>query len=120
MSTLEEIDKAIAAHESWKDKLRDAIASGESESTPDKVKKDDNCGFGKWLYHRIDPAVKSTAYYQRILGMHAEFHKAAGEILELALQGKKNEATQLMGLSSNFAKCSTSLTRLLLEWKQEL
>jgi len=109
---------AISAHESWKSKLRDAIATGQSESTPEKVSMDDNCSFGKWLHQRIDPDAKSSPYYQKILAMHAEFHKAAGHILALALKGQKSEAAQLMGISSEFTKCSTTLTRLLHEWQQ--
>jgi len=120
MSTADEIGMAITAHESWKSKLRDAIATGHSESTPEKVSLDDNCGFGKWLNHRVDPEVKSSAYYQKVLGLHAQFHKAAGHILGLALDGQKNEATQLMGISSDFTKCSSSLTRILQEWQQDL
>ncbi|MDQ7048575.1 MAG: CZB domain-containing protein [Enterobacterales bacterium] len=120
MSTFNEIGMAISAHESWKNKLRDAIATGRSESTPEKVSMDDNCSFGKWLHQRIDPEVKSSPFYQKVLGMHAQFHAAAGQILGLAIEGRKNEATQLMGISSDFTKCSTALTRMLKEWQQEI
>lgn len=50
MSVQEEISKAIAAHGQWKQKLRNAIETQECESTPSKVKMDNNCSFGKWLY----------------------------------------------------------------------
>jgi len=120
MNTADEIGKAINAHESWKHKLRDAIASGQSESTAEKVSMDDNCGFGKWLHQRVGPEVKSSTHYQKVLGMHAQFHKAAGKILALALKGQKNEATQLMGISSEFTKCSSSLIRMLDDWQQDL
>jgi len=120
MSTVDEINKAIAAHAAWRDKLNEAIASGKSESTPEKVRADNNCGFGKWLHEKIDPNLKSTAEYQKICKLHADFHLAAGDILDLALQGKKADATALMGLSSDFSKNSTALTRELKDWQRDL
>ena len=115
-----EIEKAIAAHGQWKQKLRNAIDTGQSESTPERVKQDNNCSFGKWLHGRIDPAVKSMPHYQEIVALHAEFHKAAGHVLELALQGAKEEAKALIGLGSDFSKLSSRLTAKMKEWQAAL
>ncbi len=120
MSTKEEISKAISAHGSWKMKLRNAIDTGESESTPERVKRDCNCAFGKWLYERIDPEAKSSPYYEQVRQLHAEFHQEAGSILELALKGQKEEATARIQLTSQFAKCSGQLTRTMQAWQQSL
>lgn len=120
MSTHEEIDKAVAAHAAWKDKLMVAIDSGECESTPDKVTMDNNCAFGKWLHERIDPAAKSAPQYNKAVNLHAQFHKNAGHILELALAGSKNEARSLMGLNSDFTRNSSQLTRTLKDWQLDL
>ncbi|MET1255541.1 CZB domain-containing protein [Aliikangiella maris] len=62
MSTYDEISKAIAAHGQWKQKLRTAIDTGECESTPERVKQDNNCSFGKWLHERIDLAAKESPH----------------------------------------------------------
>lgn len=120
MSVKEEIDKAIGAHGSWKQKLRTAIDTGECESTPDKVKMDNNCSFGKWLHERIDPSAKSSAYYKEIVSLHAEFHKEAGAILEIALNGNKDEANNRIKLGSKFAKLSAELTTKLKTWQATL
>ncbi len=120
MSTSEEIDMAITAHASWKQKLRHAIDTGECGSTPEKVKMDNNCAFGKWLHERIEPSAKTSDYYTKTVSLHAEFHKHAGHILELALAGNKTEATGLMGLDSGFTKNSGQLTRILKEWQTTL
>jgi chemoreceptor zinc-binding protein len=120
MSTSEEIDKAVDAHAAWKQKLRHAIDSGECESTPEKVKMDNNCAFGKWLHERIAPDAKSSEYYAKAVSLHADFHKSAGHILELALNGNKASARGLMGLDSDFTKCSGQLTRTLKEWQATL
>jgi len=120
MSTYDEIDKAIAAHGMWKQKLRVAIETGESESTPDKVKQDNNCAFGKWLHTRIDPDAKNSPFYSEIVDLHAHFHKEAGGILELALKGEKEAANNLMAITKDFAKYSGELTQKMKKWQSSL
>ncbi len=120
MSTHEEINKAIAAHGMWKQKLRTAIDTGECESTPEKVKLDNNCAFGKWLYERIDPAAKDSSFYVEVVDLHARFHKEAGGILALALNGNKETANELMGITKDFAKYSGALTKKMKEWQETL
>ena len=66
MSVHDEIDKAISAHGMWKQKLRNAIDTGECESTPAKVKMDNNCAFGKWLYERISDNGEVTLELNRL------------------------------------------------------
>ncbi len=120
MSVYEEIDKAIAAHGMWKQKLRKAIDTGECESTPERVKQDNNCSFGKWLHERIDPTVKNMPQYAEILQLHADFHREAGAILALALTGSPEEAKQRIGLGSDFAKVSALLTKKMRAWQEAL
>jgi len=120
MSVHDEIDKAIAAHGMWKQKLRKAIDSGECESTPAKVKMDNNCAFGKWLHERIDAETKGSHFYNDVVDLHAKFHKEAGAILELALNGKPEDANKLLGLGGDFAKYSGALTRTMKEWQSTL
>lgn len=120
MNVHDEIDKAISAHGQWKAKLRNAIDSGECESTPDKVKMDNNCSFGKWLHYRIDESYKGSGFYGEVLELHANFHKEAGAILEFALKGKKEEANELMKIGGKFASYSGQLTRKMKEWQAAL
>ena len=120
MSVQEEIDLAIAAHRDWKFKLRTAIDTGKCESTPEKVKMDNNCSFGKWLHERIDPAVKHTPHYNEIVDLHAKFHQEAGSILELALNGNVEKARDLMEPGSTFVTLSSNLTLKMMDWKKHL
>jgi Chemoreceptor zinc-binding domain len=73
MSIQDEINNTIAAHGQWKQKLRTAIDTGESESTPEKVCKDNNCSFGKWIHERIEPSQKSSPHYSRALKLNSDF-----------------------------------------------
>lgn len=117
MNIQEEISKAISAHGQWKVKLRKAIDTGECESTPAKVKMDNNCSFGKWLHNRIDDAYKEHPMYPEVVKLHAEFHKEAGAILELAMNGKTEEANARLGLGSQFSSHSAKLTQKMKEWQ---
>ncbi len=120
MSAHEEIGNAITAHGQWKVRLRNAIDTGQCDSTPDKVKMDNNCSFGKWLHDRIDSAYKTTPMYREIMALHADFHKEAGNILELALNGRKDEAHNLLKVGSNFSSISAKLTMKMKEWQDSL
>ena len=120
MSLKDDIDLAIGAHGSWKQKLRTAIDTGESPSTPEKVMQDNNCSFGKWLHERITASEKESPYYKEVVELHAEFHKEAGAILALALKGEKDEAYDRIKLGSKFSRVSGGLTRKMKEWQSAL
>ena len=76
---------------------------------PEKVKEDNNCSFDKWLHEKINSTSKSSMYYDIVVYLHAEFHKEAGTILELALSGDVNEANERMKLAGKFSATSTRL-----------
>ncbi len=113
----DEIGKAISAHGQWKQKLRFAIDTGASEAQPAKVKKDNNCAFGKWLHEHIAPEEKKSPYYTQVVDLHARFHSEAGIILGLAVIGKKDAANERMKMGSDFSKLSSELTKILQDWR---
>ena len=98
----EEIDKAIGAHGMWKNRLNHAIQAGSSDYTVAGVKPDNLCAFGKWL-HGLPPSAKDSQSWNDIRVMHAEFHAEAARVLDLALDGKKAEATSVLATGSRFA-----------------
>lgn len=117
MSLQEEIKKAIGAHGLWKARLVAAIETGKSEFVPEKVCTDNQCDFGKWLYGvTITSADKTGSHYESVRKLHAEFHKIAAKILELALAGKKDEAKKMMDPGSEFASLSSKLTVAMTQW----
>ncbi len=118
MTRLEEIEQAISVHEMWKNKLKQAIESGKCDCTPDSVKVDNGCSFGKWLYERVTPVEKETVEYKLMLDIHAQFHQQAGKILALALASKSEEAEKLMQLDGKFCALSKQLIEYLNRWKE--
>ena len=113
------LTKAIAAHGAWKRRLADAIASGTDAATPDKVRVDDVCDFGKWLYS-ADAPTKADPHYAGIRDLHAQFHRAAADVLSLALAGKKADAEKAMTFGSAFAAVSSKLTSSMMEWNKAI
>ncbi|MBV1877398.1 MAG: CZB domain-containing protein [Pseudomonadales bacterium] len=97
-----------------------AIATGECESSPDKVCKDNNCAFGKWLHERIEPDDNPSPHYVVALKLHAEFHVEAARILKPALAGDKIEANNLIKIGSAFSKVSAELTQEMKFWQDTL
>ncbi|MCX6122694.1 MAG: CZB domain-containing protein [Ignavibacteriales bacterium] len=115
----EEIKNAIGAHGKWKQRLRRAIETGNSDFIVDKLKIDNQCEFGKWLYS-LSLDEKSSSYWPTIQQLHANFHIEAARLLELATQGKQQEALDAMLIGSDFARLSSQLTMAMVKWKCSL
>lgn len=117
--SIEEINKAIGAHGAWKLKLKTAITHSTSDATPENMKLDDHCEFGKWLYGPlVDGDIKSGMPYKVVRRLHAEFHKSAGAVLELAVNGQSDKAEMLF--DGEFSERSHILIVALNKWKNEL
>jgi methyl-accepting chemotaxis protein len=119
MLELHPIDKAIAAHARWKSHLRQAIESGKSEYTVDRVRPDNVCEFGHWLAERPG-SQRVTEQYKTVRDLHARFHIEASHVLELALAGRRDEAKAAMAFGSAFATTSSRLTTAMTAWKKSL
>lgn len=114
----ENISKAISSHGQWKERLAHAIWSGASDFNPEIVKLPDRCELGQWLYGAdISPDAKGSAYYQRAVDLHAQFHVEAATVLGVALQGDRIQAEKLMAPGSKYANLSSTFTDVLNEWK---
>ena len=114
----DEIVKAIAAHGTWKVRLNDAIAKGTADVTVAEVAPDNKCTFGKWLYGPDFPAAeKALALYGDVVKLHAEFHKEAANVLRMALNGERQQASAAMGIGSAYSRASANLVKALTGWR---
>ena len=111
------LQHAIATHAKWKSRLRQAIASGQSEWTVETVRPDNLCEFGKWLASLQLPD-RFTKEYKDVKVLHEQFHAAAAEVLEKALVGQRAEAEAMMAPGGTFAAVTTKLVKLLTEWQK--
>jgi hypothetical protein len=119
MTASEQIDKGIAAHSQWKTRLNNAIKNGTSEYVPAIVSTDNACDFGKWLYGE-GKVLKSSPHYEEVKKLHADFHKEASIVLQLALSGQIEKAKEAMALKSTFYTVSSNMVLLLMKWKKGL
>lgn len=113
----EKIKKAIAAHGARKDRLSTAIASGKLEIPIANIRADNVCDFGKWLHGEV-AVLGREPRYAKVKDLHARFHRAAGEVAELALAGKKAEAE--VAMAGDYAAVSATLTKEMTDWEASL
>ena len=118
MSYYDAINAAIGAHAEWKQRLRSASDTGKSEWSVDRVSPDNLCAFGKWLYS-LPETERQEERWTLVRSLHADFHKEAAKVLDLALRGIQAEAKALMAFESVYAKTSAKLTWEMMEWKKK-
>jgi hypothetical protein len=112
---MDQIGKAIVAHSRWKQHLKKAIDTGESEFSVEIVENHHLCDFGKWL---DSEAGKSIKHYNEIYELHNKCHIEAARVLKLALNQQSNEAETQLEFRSDFSKISAKLVNKLGELKK--
>ena len=113
------IHTAIGAHGAWKMRLRTAIRTGTGDISVADASHEALCAFGKWLTGpSIPPQVRAGVPWQLVRRLHAEFHRAAGQVLDAALKGRSDQAEDL--LAGPYAAASDKLVRALTKWKNEI
>jgi methyl-accepting chemotaxis protein len=91
-----DFDAIIDTHQSWKQKLRNAIAGGsEAQLDPNEVCKDNVCALGKWIYS-AGREFEHLEEYEPLRKSHAEFHVCAADILKRAQSGDKDGASSML------------------------
>ncbi len=104
------IKEAIGSHGAWKLKLKTAVTMGYCDLPVTDASCDHDCNFGKWLHSpNFDAETRMGAPYRVINRLHAEFHKCAGSVLDLATSGRGPKATAL--LNGDFTQQSEKLVR---------
>ena len=110
-------DAAIAAHRDWKVKLRQAIAE-QGRLDADTLCRDDACPLGRWLHGDGKRRWGSRPSFTALMGKHADFHQAAGEVARRINGGQYEQAERLIGSGSAFARLSTEVSTLLTQAKR--
>ena len=112
----QQVMNALAAHEGWKRRLHDAIATRSAEITVEQASVDDACAFGKWLHNDVPWRIRKVWDYANVRKLHAAFHEEAGRVLALALAGQADAAIAAMSTGSPFHTCSERLAYALHDW----
>ncbi|UFS72670.1 CZB domain-containing protein [Geomonas sp. RF6] len=92
-----QIDNALVSHALWRARLTAALAIGRLDMSLAQIQADNECDFGKWLYSPLLAfQEKQSEHYRTVKELHAEFHRTAGRIATLAIEGKRAEAEHMM------------------------
>jgi hypothetical protein len=111
------IKKAIGSHGMWKIRLEQAIETQTSEFEVDFVRSCHNCEFGKWLDGDKSELSKYD-FYKTVYDMHKNVHIKTADVMELALSGQKEKATEL--LEGDFMQSSMTLVGEMMKWSKSL
>lgn len=110
----QQLRAALTAHELWRSRLVQAALTGRGTITVAAALRDDQCEFGRWLARLGDlPEVPQVG---PIRDLHRHFHEEAAGVLELALAGRRGDATRALGAGSRFDEASRKLTAALQDW----
>ena len=66
------------------------------------------------------PSEKQSFHWSNVMNLHADFHKEAARVLQLALTGHKDEAEAAIAFKSEYAKLSAHLTEGMIKWKDDM
>lgn len=109
-----DFNAAVSAHIDWKMKLSKYLSKPDGSLDPEKVCLDNACMLGKWIYgsgsvHRTtDPEL-----FDSLKDSHANFHRTAGEIVELINRGRASEAAKILGPTGNYMRVSDETVDLI-------
>ncbi|MGZ8257204.1 MAG: CZB domain-containing protein [Gallionella sp.] len=109
---------ALEAHIKWKVRLMGVVdGTGTETLDPRVVSADNQCALGKWIYGQGGKDYSSHAEFKELVAAHTNFHKCAGHVLDLALDGKQTQAKQEIE-GGAFAKASHETSRHLMRlWR---
>ncbi len=93
------INKVLGAHGLWKQRLRDAIETGRSEFTADRVPNSNICEFGKWFNLLPDEMQQDTSVEKNSRTTFKISWNCFKHSCD-SFSGEKNKATQPLAFGS--------------------
>src|SRR6266704_4374696 len=98
-------DEAVVAHSAWKRKLTAYLAKPDKSIDPARLEKDNNCELGKWIESQ-QAVYASNKTFGELRKKHADFHRAAADVVRRADAGQSVSAEVTLGGKSVYANCS--------------
>ena len=113
------IDNAIDAHVGWKLKLSSYLHKPDKSLDPAKVGADNGCELGQWI-HGEGKKYANLPEFTKLTVDHAQFHRAAAEVINRANSGQAVGEEVALGAKSAFAMASTAVVSDLMYLKRKL
>jgi len=116
---LADIEDAIGSHALWMSHVRQAIVEAQPGIDVEDIRAAGRCDFGKWLYGpRLSAADRTSVAYQEVESLHADFHRVAAQVVELAAAGQTAEAYGL--LYGDYVTISGRLAIAMRAWQESV
>ncbi|MDD5297304.1 MAG: methyl-accepting chemotaxis protein [Rhodocyclaceae bacterium] len=112
-----DFDGVIHAHLQWKSKLRDFLDGKGDKLDPAVVGRDDKCALGQWIYG-TGAAHGHKPGFIKLKEKHADFHRCAGHVIQLAQRGDRSGADRV--LQDEFAALSEQAVSEIRRIKREV
>ena len=84
-----------------------------------EARSDNRCALGQWLYGEGEK-YSSTTEYQTLIGEHARFHRAAGNVIGKANSGKELNAELIPNLGSEYGIASRNVVKGIMDLKRKV
>ncbi len=114
-----DFDQAIASHTQWKAKLRTYIASPDGSLSAAEIALDNKCELGKWISGQ-GAKYSNLPEFNSLRSQHAQFHKAAAEIVRKADSGHPVAEEVALGGKSEFSLASTGVVSAIMSIKNKI
>lgn len=100
-----DFDAAVKAHSDWKLKLKKYLRNPDNTLRGHDVCMDNRCELGRWI-HGEGAKYANLAEFKELKSNHAQFHRAAGSIVDKANSGAQVASDTAIGDSSEFSQVS--------------
>ena len=117
--TLETLDEAILAHQTWVARFQTSIECINTETFDISHAKDDTaCALGKWLTSSSSRELLGSDSHNQIVAIHATFHEIAGNIAERLNHYESGK--DIEGWLAEFNELSRQLVKTLMRIKRKM
>ncbi|EKD42320.1 MAG: methyl-accepting chemotaxis sensory transducer [uncultured bacterium] len=113
-----DFDGAIKAHAEWKMKLSAYLSKKDGSLKAADVSPDNKCALGQWI-HGEGAKFQSLPEYAALKAEHANFHKAAADIIKKADSGQNVSGEVALGAASPFAATSQKVVVAIMAMKSK-
>ena len=112
-------DEAIQVHAAWKVVLSNYLRRIDGTLKAAEARVDNRCALGRWLYGE-GRKYASTAEYQILIGEHARFHRAAGEVIDKANGGREINVERILHFDSEYGIASRNVVKAIMDLKRKV
>ena len=112
-------DEAIQVHADWKIRLSTYLRKNDGSLKAAEARVDNRCALGRWLYGE-GKKYSSEAEYQILVGEHARFHRAAGEVVDKANSGQETNVESILHSESEYGIASRNVVKAIMDLKRKV